>query len=217
MAKLPVPELIIDGKEWGNDVPILVEAVRVVTNVEAGKKLKLDEEIGRKKIVDEAIRIGDLEADKDNFIGLFHLKSTELNLPVRVEMRSNGGALDITEEPTLDLHFGVDRPALFEKAEVVETITDPAELIFILGKAGVNPWDYLELKVRKDKDAVVIDKSGGRAITVAKAFLPREGFLTLLNKIAKRLSDDAKKYVREYLKASFKPTVVVGSTKSTAV
>jgi hypothetical protein len=213
-SKLPVPELILDAVKWGNH-PIFVEAKRVVTDVEAGKKIKLDEEIGRKAIVGQAESIVDSEANNDNFVGLLHLKSEELNLPVRVEMRMSGGALDATEEPTLEQHFGKDRPALFELTEVVDMITSPDDLLDTLVNAGVNPWDYLELRVKKDKDAVVIAKSGGTGITTAKAFLPKDGFLALLNRVVGRMSAEAKTYVKAYLKATLKPTVVVGSTKST--
>ena len=217
MSKLPVPEHIIDGKVLGMfpPIPILVEAKRVVGDVEEGKKIKLDEEIGRRNIVKEAVDIIDVEASKDNFVGLLHLKSDELNLPVRVEMRMNGGALDVTEEPVLDKHFGQDRPALFELVEVVDVIISPDDLINALRNDGVNPWDYLQLTVKKDKDAVVIAKSGGIGITIAKAFLPRDGFLALLNRMAKRLSVEARTYIKAYLKQTLKPTVVVGSTKST--
>jgi hypothetical protein len=214
MAKLPVPELIIDAANWGNDLPILVEAKRVVTDVEEGKKLKVDEQIGRRAIVTQTETILATEADNDNFVGLVHLKSPELNLPVRIEMRLDGGALDAAEEPILAQHFGKDRPALFELVEVVDMIASPTDLLAALTAAGVNPWDYLDLKVKKDKDAVVIEKSKGTGISTAKAFLPREGFLALLNKVSKRVSAGARDYLKAYVKQAFKPTVVVGSTKS---
>jgi hypothetical protein len=217
--KLPLPEWIVTAN--GKNHNIIDDAILAVDKVHMGKKIKLEEEIARKNILTSAITIAKEQADRNIFVGIIHLKNEKIPVPVRIEYRlpSNNGALDISEEPILDHHFGKDWKALFERATVIEDIIDPQALINILQAAGLNPWDYVTLGIIKDKDEIIIahfkgDDPAKKGFTTAQAFLPKEGFLNNLNKLAHLLSKAALIYIREYIDKTFKPTVIIGSTKS---
>jgi len=222
MSKLPLPELIVSDKGIPEPVPIVVDACKLVKCVGLGKKIKVAEEIQRKKVRTFAEERFDEKSAAGEYIGLISIESDKLALPVRVEWRldtknKKAIGLDASEGATLDGHFGIDRPSLFELCEVVDTVVDPPALIKALTDAGLNPWDYLELNVRDEKDAVVIEKSKGIGITTAKAYLPRENFIAIANRLSKlkRFTVEAAAYLAAFIKGAFKPTVVVGSTPST--
>lgn len=110
----------------------------------------------------------------------------------------------------LDKLFGDARPELFEKAEVVDKITGPDTLIETLKKAGINPWDYLNLSVKRDMDTSLIKKTD-KGIETAEAILPKRGLLAKLPNLVKAFSEEAKLYLKEYLKLALRPTVVLGT------
>ena len=147
-------------------------------------------------------------AANDKIIGKIVISPPD-QAAVRVEFRVNNGSLDINEMDKLDKLFEGARPELFEKAEIVDKITNPDDLIIALTKAGLNPWDYLDINVKKNMDKIIIDK--GIGITKAVAILPKRGLLAALPSLINRFSEEAKIYIREYLKQALKPTVVLGT------
>ncbi len=149
------------------------------------------------------------KAEKDEIIGKIVI-SPPNQAATRVEFCLNNGSLDSSEMKTLDELFGAARPELFEKVEVVDKVTDPDALCASLHKAGLNPWDYVELKVRHNKDQTVIVHGGGHIMT-ADAILPRKGIVAIVSRLMGNFKDDAKAYIKEYLELALKPKVVLGS------
>jgi hypothetical protein len=49
------------------------------------------------------------------------------------------------------------------------------------------------------------------AVTVQEVFLPREGWIAKLNELAVVLTNQAKRYISEYMEKVLKPSVVLGS------
>ena len=167
--------------------------------------------IEEKKQKEEIIELSELlrieSADKDDIIGKIVIAPS--NGTCRVEFRLNNGSLDSGELANLDKLFEGARPDLFEPTEIVSEINDPDALIDALKSAGVNPWDYLNIGVKKDQDKIIIEK--GEGITTDDAILPKKGFLTKLRPLMDLLSEEAKIYIRKYLKLALNPTVVLGT------
>ena len=118
------------------------------------------------------------------------------------------GALAVDEGKNLDMLYGTARPLLFQKERVVNEIVDPMALIKELIDAGKNPFDYIDIAVRKGMDHVLVESKN---VTSGEAYLPKEGFLNTLNEIKNTLSDNAKTYTKEYLNNTLKPRVVLGT------
>jgi len=171
-----------------------------------------DEKEQKDQIAKDASTLRTNMADNDNIIGKVVISPPD-QTAVRVEFRINNGSLDIDEMDKLDKLFESARPELFEKAEVVDKVTDPDELIVALTKAGLNPWDYLDINVKKNMDKIIIDK--GKGITKAEAILPLKGILAKLPTLIKNFSEEAKIYIRAYLKQALSPIVVLGTRAKT--
>lgn len=145
--------------------------------------------------------------EREHFIGVVRITSKDQS-PVRVEFRLENGALNITEEANLNAIYGSSRPLLFGREKIVTEIINPLELLQELVNAGKNPFDYLDLSVKKGMDHALIDSGH---VTTAEAILPRDGFLDTLNDIKSTMSTDAKTYTKNYLNGAVKPRVVLGT------
>jgi len=149
------------------------------------------------------------EVTRGKFIGVLRVTAEELP-PVRVEFRMENGTLNIEEEKNLNDIYGPTRPLLFQREKVVTEIIDPTTLIKELIDAGKNPWDYLDLKVKKDMDHAVVES---KCVVSAEAFFPKEGFLNTVNEVKNTMSEDAVMYTTTYLDNCLKPRVVLGTAK----
>lgn len=200
-----LPELIIKDSEsvFSKRAKEALEAREQVNKFTALEKEKKD------IIAEEAITERGKRAKNNDIIGKISIIPPD-QAAVRVEFRINNGSLDIDEMDTLDALFKSARPDLFEKAKVVDKITDPNTLIATLQKAGLNPWNYLNLNVKPGQDQIIIDKCE-HSVTIAEAILPKKGLLATLPGIIKHFSKEAKEYIRAYLKVALKPTVVLGT------
>lgn len=67
----------------------------------------------------------------------------------------------------------------------------------------------MELRVKDGHDETVIAKS--TVVSYDEAFLPKKDFIASLQEIVGTLKDQAKEWVRSYLKEAVKPTVVGGT------
>jgi hypothetical protein len=155
----------------------------------------------------EADAIREDQFNKGEFVGVIKVISDDIPA-TRVEFRRNNGALDINEMATLDKVFGGLRPQLFEKAKVVRDIITPQALIDGMRKAGLNPWDYLEIKTKTNMDDIVSQYPG---CTTDEAILPKKGLLARLKENATILSDEAKSWIKVYLDKALKTTPVLGT------
>ena len=169
-----------------------------------------NEERGLKKKITEfsrGFRVAKLS--KDEVIGKITV-APQGQQSIRVEFRINNGSLDVEEMDNLDALFEGARPDLFEKVTIVDKIVNQTPLIDALVNAGLNPWDYLDIRVKPDMDQIIIDKAEG-FIDTAEAILPKKSFLATLSEMYTNLSKSAKTYVSKYLEAALSPTVVVGT------
>lgn len=145
-------------------------------------------------------------ADNGQYIGLVRIVDPDQS-PVQVQFKVQGGALELSEGESLDHYFKASRPMLFEKDLVVTGITDPDALIKEFRDRGANPWDILELKVKKDLDRAV---GSSPHVIKEEAYLPKEGFLATCNEVMHTWADGAKAYMAKYLAQVLNPVVDLG-------
>lgn len=195
-----LPEMAITE---GPIVDQTLEAVEVHTKA---NKLQIQEKRLKEEICNKIQVLQLEEFSKDNVVGLFRVNDDKLP-PVRVEMKIKNGALELSDLPVLDGLFGKKRPELFEKATVVSEILDPEVLIKKMTAKGLNPWDYLTVSVKDNMDEIVSKYDG---VSVSEAILPKKGFLAKLKEHISTCSQEAKNYLKEYLKQALSPTMVMG-------
>jgi len=196
-----LPEYMSDSKDLVNATKGAVNARTDKANAEKEEKdYKVD-------MILEADEIRTDMLDKGDFIGVIKVIDDDIP-PTRVEFRINNGALDVSEMGTLNRIFGNLRPALFEKVKVVTDITDPQTLYDSLVADGKNPWDYLNLTVKKDMDVVIGSHPG---CTTAEAILPKKGLLARLKENATLLNKEAMTYIETYLRQALKTIPILGT------
>ena len=202
MADKKLPEQNIGEGE-------IVDLAAELVQVRADKaKLDTKEKDLRTKIEKKAVAFRDQKLDKNKIVGLIRI--TDDRAPIRVEFRvsSKDAALDPDEEQTLDDLFRGLRPLLFGKDTIISEITEPEELLTAMRESGRNPWDFLKLSVKSGMDEVVSSYPYTISSTV---FMPKEGFLATLSDVFHTLTESAGSYIKQYIKAVVKPTVVAGS------
>jgi len=202
--KATLPEHVIDKSESAlakraKDALNAREKVNQFTTKEKEHKEGLAEDC-------ELLRRG--KAAKDVIIGKVSIAPPN-QAAVRVEFRINNGSMDADQMEELDRVFGTARPDLFELVKIVDDIPDPDALIKSLREAGLDPWDYLDIGVKKNQDQIIIDKGDG--ITTDEAILPKKGLLAVLPDLIKNFTVEAKDYINKYLNLALKPTVVLGT------
>lgn len=148
-------------------------------------------------------------AEKDDYIGMIRI--TGKQAPVRVEFRTNKSkaALDLDQAPVLDELYGASRMLLWEKDMVITGVTDPAQLIIDLQKAGLNPYEYLNVSVKPGMERIVADKS--KTVVVFEAFTPVKGCLNTVRDIIHTWSTAAKDYFRAYTAQALEPYITTGT------
>jgi hypothetical protein len=168
----------------------------------------LTAEMDQKKeaLVNECATVRKAEEAKGEYIGLIRITDPDIT-PCQIQYKMTGGALALEEGETLDRLFGAGRPMLFEKDVVVTGCIDPDALIAEMRAQGKNPWDFLEIHVKKDMDKIVATSAH---VTKEEAYLPKKDFLATLNDIKHTLVAEAKEYINKYLAQVLKPTVDLG-------
>ena len=146
------------------------------------------------------------QGEKNQYIGLVKVVDADMS-PVQVQFKICGGALALEQGPVLDRLFCAARPMLFEKDVAITGITDPDALITEIRDRGQNPYDYLDITVKKNLDRALADSPN---VTKLEGYLPKEGFLATLNEIAHAMGDDAKAYINKYIGEVLKPSVSAG-------
>jgi hypothetical protein len=202
--KTTLPEHIVKGE---NEV-LSKQAKNALDEREQVNYHTGEEKEWKQKIAVNSSALREILIDDDEIIGKITIAPPD-QTAVRVEFRINNGSMDTDEMDNLDKLFEGARSELFEKAEVVESITDPTALIEALTNEGLDPWDYLNINVKKNMDKIIIDK--GTGINTADAILPRQGFMAKLPDLWKRFSEEAKLYIKNYLKLALEPVVVLGT------
>lgn len=149
-------------------------------------------------------------AKRDEFIGIVRVTGTPA--PVRIEFRQESGAIDLDQEGELKALFEQALPLLFQRAHVVNAITDNDKAIEDLRAAGLDPWDIFDLKLKKGMEGILANKSD--AVESAEALVPTQDLMHNANKLAKQLSTQAKDFIREFLNSTLSTKVVLG-TKGT--
>jgi hypothetical protein len=202
--KKGLPEITVSAPDHSNIVRKAKEALAFRSQLAdlTAKEAESKEAVAN---LAKIIRIAE-EADQNNYIGLIRITDPDMT-PCQVQFKMSGGALALEEEDTLNAHFGAGRPLLFEKDMVVTGVINPDALIAEIRARGQNPWDVLEIKVKKNLDQMV---ATSEHVTKEEAYLPKEGFLATLNEIKHTLGDKAKEYVTRYLIQVLKPTVDLG-------
>jgi len=200
--KKPLPEINVDSG-------VMVTTARSLVDVRSEiAERQTKEKQFKEQLSEEADKIREDQENAGNYIGIIRVTGEEIP-PVRVEFRMKDGALEVGQEQTLDKLFKAARPMLFGREKLVTGVTDPAKLVEDLSKQGRNPWDFLEVSVKKGMDRVVSEWSD--AVTAQEAFVPRGGFLAILNDVANTLTADAKSWLRKYLSKAISTVPVLGT------
>jgi hypothetical protein len=160
----------------------------------------------KKQIADLAsiIRANE-EASKGNYIGLIRITDAD-QTPSQVQFKMCGGTLAPSDLPSLDGHFGSARPMLWEK-DVTVGVINPDSLITEIRDRNQNPWDFLDIKVKKGLDRSLADSPN---VTKEEVYAPKEGFLATCNEVKHTFTPEAKEYLRVYLETVLRPAVDVG-------
>jgi hypothetical protein len=203
-SKKGLPEITITKDTHPTLVMLAREALALRAQI---SEIQTKEDTLKTQIAEQAgvVRAGE-ESNKTNYVGLVKVVD-EGQSASQVQFKVCSGGLAETEGPVLDGHFGSARTMLFEKDYAVQSIIDPEALIADMKAKGQNPWDYVDLTVKKDLDRAFKDSPH---VTVDQAFLPVEGFLATLNEIKHTLTPEAKTYIAKYLAACLKPAVSLG-------
>jgi hypothetical protein len=211
-----LPETVVSTVEF-------VEIARRALSARSSRaQFEKIEETTKDELALKASVLRETLAEQDNYIGMIRVvksaTDTEDLAPVQVQFKmagkkkpdSNGkrGAFLLIEDlPVIDELFGAMRPVLWEPTKVVTAVV-PDVLLESMKTGGLNPWDYLELKVKEGMDPIVARHAG---VTFTEVVAPKEGFLARLQEFGKNLVAEAKEYVRTYLKEALSTTVNVGS------
>jgi hypothetical protein len=204
MAKKSTPEISVNTGEIVEQAKKAIEA-----RTKAAEQATLETD-AKTEIAELARQLRLAEEDKGHYIGMTRITGEDLP-PIRVEHRLENAGLDVGQAAELDQMFGAGRALLWERQEAVTEILDPQDLIDELKAQGKNPWDYLDIKVRKGMDHTVAEC---KAVTACEAYMPREGFLETLNNIVNTLSDEVKTWLSLYLDHAMKEKVVLGTAKA---
>ena len=211
-----LPEKIVSSVDF-------VEIARRALSARSSRaQFEKTEETTKDELAEKAKTLRESEAEQDNFIGLVRIvkpaTDAEDMQPVQIQFKMTGkkkpdtngrrGAyLMIDDLSVLDELFGANRPVLWEPTKIVTSII-PETLIEAMKAANLNPWDYLEIKVKDGMDHIVARHAG---VTSTEVIAPKEGFLARLQEFGKNLATEAKEYVRAYLKEALSTTVNIGS------
>lgn len=202
MSKKALPEHNIDSGDIVDIAKSLVETRSKIAELQTREKQQ------KKELAEKSDEIRESEEENGNYIGIVRITGGDMP-PVRVEFRIQNGALDTSQEQQLDELFKAARPQLWGREKLVTAVADPAKLVQDLTEQGRNPWDYLEISVKKGMDRVVSEWSD--AVVAQEALVPREGFLATLTDLVNVISDNARKFLKEYLVSALKTVPVVGS------
>jgi hypothetical protein len=211
-----LPEKVVSSMEF-------VEIARRALSARSSRaQFEKVEETTKDELAVKAKALRESEAEQDNYIGLVRVvkpvTDTDDMQPVQVQFKMTGkrkadangkrGAyLMIEDLPVLDELFQANRPVLWEPTKIVTSVV-PDTLLESMKAGSLNPWDYLELKVKDGMDHIVARHAG---VTSTEVIAPREGFLARLQEFGRNLVDEAKEYIREYLKEALSVSVNIGS------
>ena len=203
-SKKSLPEITVTKNTYPSIVDMAKEALSLRAQI---SELQTKEDELKAKIAEQAgeVRVSE-ESTRSNYIGLVKIVGEDQPAS-QVQFKICSGGLAETEGSVLDGHFGSARTMLFEKDYAVQNILDPEGLIAEMKAADLNPWDYVELSVKKNQDRIF---KGSPHVTVDEAFLPVEGFLATLNELKHTFTPEAKTYLAKYLAACLKPSVSLG-------
>jgi hypothetical protein len=204
--KKPLPEISVGAPQHADLVNLAKEALTLRSQLAA---LTTRETEVKKQIAEKAsaIRVHE-ERVKGNFVGLVRVTDAG-QTPCQIQFKMCGGALAIEDEATLDTLFGSARTSLWERDVAAQDIINPDGAIAECVNRGQNPWDYLDIKVKKDLDRNFI---GSPNVTMVEAFLPKEGFLATCNETKHTFpnKEKAAEYLAAYTEQVLKPAVDLG-------
>lgn len=201
------PEISVD-KNDPNHSNIVQYAKSAANNHSKAANLQTQVKKDKIRIANEAKSIRKESCSDGFYAGLIRITDDELP-PVRVEFRNNGKCLDVSQEQELDRLFGASRPLLFNREKVVTEILDPEKLIKDLRAMGKNPWDFIKVDIKKGQDSVVAENTD--AVTSDEGFVAHKGLLDTMNNIYDTLSDEARKFIDDYLEHTLDSKVVLGT------
>jgi len=214
MAKKALPSISVNEKTHTELATIAKEAqdnrarLNDLTTTEGQLKTDLSE-------LTDGIRVA--EQANGNYIGVVKI-TNEDSATVQVQYKLSSAGKDaegnmvrkgfaVDQLPTLEHFYGSSRPLLFEKTLEVTEITDPDALIAEIRARGQNPWDVLDIKLKKSLDRAVADSPN---VTKAEMYMPKDGLLATLNEVADTLTPEAKEFTNNYLNIMLKPAVNLG-------
>jgi len=202
--KKALPEISVGAPEHADLVQLAKDALALRSQI---AELTSRETEAKKAIAEKAGLIRTVEETaKGNYVGLIRITDAD-QTPSQVQFKVTGGALALEEGTALDEMLGSARPMLFEKDVAVTGVTNPDALIAEIRARNMNPWDFLDISVKKNLDRSVADSVH---VTKEEAYLPKEGFLATLNEVKHTFDDKAKEYLKAYLAQVLKPAVDLG-------
>ena len=157
-------------------------------------------------IAEEAMSMARSFQDKDNYLHIIRI-SPEGSAPVRTEFRIEKGALKIDDKPKLEKLFGYATDELFERSVQVGSIENPETFIRSLKERHIDPWKVLNVSIKEGCEGIAVNYG----IPHTEILKPKPNFLGTLCEIGNKMSVQAKTYIKNYLGATLKARVVLGT------
>lgn len=204
--KKALPEVINNNPELITLAKTALELRNQIANLEGELAL------AKKDLADKAKVVRELEETNGKYVGLIRIVDGEQS-PCQVQFKIVNGALAMSDQDKSRGFLGAAFDLLFGKDSAVDKVLRPAALIAWLIAKGLDPWQYIEIKVKKGMDKFILDAPSmdanewhedmtvpeGILITKAEALMPREGFLATCNEFAHTFTDSAKSFLKNYL------------------
>ena len=203
--KKALPEIAVGAPQHADLVRLAKDALAVRAQIAdlTTREIELKKQIAEKASV---IRVHEEQAN-GNYVGCVRITDADQS-PCMVQFKMCGGALDLDQEANLDALFGSARTMLWDRDAAVQDVINPAGVIAECQGRGQNPWDYLDVKVKKGLDRAFLGSSN---VTMVEAFLPKEGFLATCNDTKHTFpKKEATEFLAAYTLQALKPAVDLG-------
>lgn len=195
VSKVPAIEVL--------DEIVLSQADAVIKLKVKADRIEKEEKEAKTELFPLVENLREKHVAEERYYGYYNMTTNSGS--IRCEYRIAKGCIDSEQAKDIDKLFGSRQYMLFERQKVVTTITDPMKLIKDLGPEA---WQHLELTIKEDHDAIVIERSG--AVSYKEEVVPRKDFTQQFSSLALMLTDEAKNWVKSRLKSFFKPILVSG-------
>ena len=204
MPSKGLPEIVIDSG------PIAEMVARIQEKNLEIARLSAEVATARNNIIEHAKNLRNQKADEGEFIGLIRINAPGYG-PAQVQFQSRGMEFGVEKEPLFDDYLGAYKDEMLERIEELaeKPIDDLEAFINLLKEKGLDPKDFIaNIKTKKPK---TLQKKLPEHFTKTEVIVPKKGFLTKLNEISSKISQEARAYFKARLDEVLVPAFDAGN------